>query len=354
MKNFKLINLLLIVATSLLLVNCTTDPIPGPDGKDGIDGIDGVDGISGTTECAACHNISTSEAVHASYLFSGHAAGGAVGYAGKRGSDKGNCAACHSNEGYIDYVVTGALQTSDAYENATPISCTGCHGEKHSSFDFENDGYDAALRAIEPVTLITDASYVIDFPDRSNNCALCHQPRSTGPEDNGLGLYEVTSTHWGPHHGPQSTLLEGIQGIEITGGLDYPDPGTAGHRTGTSCTKCHMGPTESNKVNGLHTFKPTKADCATCHQNGIPEEVGGLTENMATLLALLEAEGILHSEINEDGHLEVHPVKGTYPILTAEAAWNYLFLYEDASKGVHNPIYAKALIQNSLDALSAN
>ncbi len=30
MKNLKLINLLLIVATSLLLVNCTTDPIPGP------------------------------------------------------------------------------------------------------------------------------------------------------------------------------------------------------------------------------------------------------------------------------------------------------------------------------------
>ncbi|MEL4455119.1 hypothetical protein [Lutimonas vermicola] len=352
MKNSKFINLLLIVATSLLLVNCTTDPIPGPAGEDGIDGIDGVDGITGTTECASCHNISTSEAVHASYLYSGHAAGGAVGYAGKRGSDKGSCTQCHSNEGYIDYVETGTVQLSVAYENATPISCTGCHN-KHSSFDFENDGFDAALRLIDPVTLITDASVIIDFPDRSNNCVLCHQPRRTGPEDNGLGLYEVTSTHWGPHHGPQSTLLEGIQGIEITGGLDYPDKGTAGHRTGTSCTKCHMGETEPNAAKGLHTFKPTRTDCATCHQNGIPDKVDGLAENMATLLAILEAEGILESKIN-DGHLSVHPVVGTFPILTAEAAWNYLFLYEDASNGIHNPKYAKALIQNSLDALSAD
>ncbi len=69
MKNFKLINFLIIFATSLLFIQCTTDPIPGPDGQDGIDG---VDGVSGTAECAACHNVAKSEEVHASYLFSGH------------------------------------------------------------------------------------------------------------------------------------------------------------------------------------------------------------------------------------------------------------------------------------------
>jgi len=346
MKNLKLINLLLIVATSLLLVNCTTEPIypegaAGADGIDGVDGTNGIDGATGTTECAACHNISTSEAVHKSYLFSAHAAGGAVSYAGSRAS----CAQCHSNEGYVDYVTTGV--TTD-YDNPTPISCKTCH-DTHTTFDFENEGFDYALRAIGPVQLITDASYTINYMGTSNNCAECHQPRRTGPTDNGMGMYEQTSTHWGPHHGPQATVLEGIQGMEIAGSVEYPSVASAAHRTGASCTSCHMGAT-SGETDGEHTWIPTPTSCTQCHSNGIPDGVAGLDDDMHALLLLLEDAGILH----EDENGEVHPLVGTFPILTAEAAWNYLLIYEDASKGVHNPKYSKALITNSLEKLSAN
>ena len=63
---------------------------------------------------------------------------------------------------------------------------------------------------------------------------------------------------------------------------------------------------------------------------------------------ILEVHGIIH-----DGH----PNNGsfgegaTFTILEAEAAWNYLFVLEDQSNGVHNPEYAKALIGNSIEAL---
>jgi hypothetical protein len=344
MKNLKLINLLLIVATSLLLVNCTTEPIypEGPAGIDGVDGIDGTngkDGATGTTECATCHNVGKSEAVHASYLFSGHAAGGAVGYAGSRAS----CAKCHSNEGYVDYVTTGV--TTD-YENPTAISCKTCH-DTHTTFDFENEGYDYALRSIAPVQLIADASYTIDYKGTSNNCAQCHQPRRSPPTADEDGNFAVTSSHWGPHHGPQSTLLEGIQGAEIAGTLEYPAVGTASHRTGSSCTSCHMGAT-SGETDGEHTWIPTSTACTECHTAGIPNDGNGATgivEGMETLHQLLEEAGILNGG---------HPHQGTYPIVVAEGAWNYLLLLEDASKGAHNPKYAKALLNNSIEALSTD
>ena len=340
MKNIKFLSFLMI-ATSLLFIQCTTDPIPGPDGHDGVDGIDGTDGVNGTTECAVCHNVTTSEEVHSSYLYSQHAAGETVSYAGGRAS----CAQCHSNEGYVDFATTGV--TTD-YDNPTAISCTTCH-DMHTTFDFENDGYDYALRLPGAVTLITDESYSINYENGSNTCANCHQPRRTGPVDNGMGLYEQTSSHWGPHHGPQATLLEGIQGMEIAGSIEYPAPMSAGHRTGTSCTECHMGEPGAG-IDGLHTWRPTNSACTTCHSNGIPEEVTGLDATMAALLVILEEEGILH----EDENGEVHPVVGTFPILTAEAAWNYLLIMEDKSNGLHNPKYSTALLENSLEALNAD
>jgi len=347
MKNLKLINLLLIVATSLLLVNCTTEPIypegaAGADGIDGVDGTNGIDGATGTTECAACHNISTSEGVHTSYLFSAHAAGGAVGYAGNRGG----CADCHSNEGYIDYVTLGASNPEGYNGMATPISCNTCH-DTHSTFDFENEGFDYALRSFGPVDLIINdalpAPVTLNFMGTSNNCATCHQPRHEAPIDDGSGVYTVYN-RYGPHHGPQATFLEGIQGGEVAGALEYPSAGSALHRTGASCTSCHMGAT-SGETDGNHTWIPTPTSCTECHST-IPSGVAGLEEDMKALEGLLVTNGL----IDADGKI----VLGDYPIAQAQALWNYVLINEDASMGVHNPNYSKALVKNSIEALSVN
>lgn len=343
MKNLKFIGFIILLSTSFLFVQCTTDSPEaivgpaGPAGQDGINGSDGKDGTDANSSCTSCHSNSHREPIESSYLYSGHAAGGAVGYAGSRSS----CAQCHSNEGYIDYMETG-MTNPDGYANPTAISCTTCHS-KHSTFDFENDGYDYALRSFGPVTLITDETITLDYGDKSNNCASCHQPRRTGPVDDGTGMFAVTSSHWGPHHGPQSTLLEGIQGAEIVGTESYPAPGTATHRTGSSCTACHMGESEGGDDTGLHSFNPTSTACTSCHGDTAPSKVEGLEEDMATLAALLETIGIVH---------EGHPVEGTYTVQQAEAAWNYLLILEDSSNGVHNPNYAKALIKNSIEVLN--
>jgi len=341
MKKLKFIAFLIILSTSLIFVQCTNESVPGPEGVagiDGLDGVDGIDGVDGTASCTSCHSNNHRDPINSSYLYSGHAAGGAVEYAGSRSS----CARCHSNEGYIDYMTLGSTNP-DGYSDPTPISCTTCHGN-HSSFDFENDGHDFALRSFDPVTLITDETYTIDFGDKSNTCTSCHQPRRSPPtDDDGSGMFAVTSTHWGPHHGPQSTLLEGIQGAELVGTETYPAIGTAQHRTGSSCTSCHIGASEGGDDTGQHSFNPTSTACTTCHPNGAPSEVAGLAEDMEALAVLLEDVGIVY---------EGHPVEGNYTITQAEAAWNYLLIMEDSSEGVHNPGYAKALVKNSIEALN--
>lgn len=343
MKNIKFLSFLMIAAISLLFIQCTTDPIPGPsgvDGQDGTNGVDGLDGATGTTECATCHNISTSEGVHASYLFSGHAKGGAVGYAGNRGG----CADCHSNEGFIDYMTLGASNPEGYFGEATPITCTTCHGE-HASFDFENDGYDFALRLLRPTTLMTDDSYTINYEGTSNSCTFCHQPRRTAPES--VDGMSVVGSHYGPHHGPQSTFLEGIQGAELVGTLDYPVAASGVHRQGSSCTECHMGLSDGG-IDGNHTWITSSTSCTTCHPGGAPDGVAGLQEDMAVLLALCVDAGV--AEV-VDG--EVHEITGTYPSEVAWAFWNYLLVAEDSSNGTHNPDYAKALVGNSIEVLSA-
>ena len=353
MKNIKFLSFLMI-ATSLLLVQCTTDPIPGPDGQDGVDGIDGTDGTdgaSGTTECAACHNISTSEGVHASYLYSKHASGKAVRYSGygQAGGGINDCATCHSNEGFIDYVISGASSAA-GYDDFTAISCTTCHSE-HKTFDFENDGYDFALRYLRPTTLFTDETYTINYEGTSNSCTYCHQARKSPPESVG-GMSDVGG-HYGPHHGPQANFLEGLTGAELVGSLDYPAVASGPHRNGSSCTQCHMGESDGD-IDGNHTWITSSTSCATCHPGGAPDGAVGLKEDMAVLLALCVDAGVAEIEIDEEGNVSVHEVEGTYPTEVAYAFWNYLLVAEDASNGTHNPNYAKALVGNSIEVLTAD
>ncbi|MGV6845036.1 MAG: ethylbenzene dehydrogenase-related protein [Lutibacter sp.] len=49
MKNFKLLSFLMLLAASFVFIQCTSDPIPGPQGAAGTDGTNGVDGVDGAS-----------------------------------------------------------------------------------------------------------------------------------------------------------------------------------------------------------------------------------------------------------------------------------------------------------------
>ncbi len=343
MKSQKLLRCLMIIASSMLFVHCTSDyePIVG------IPGTDGADGVDGTASCIGCHSRSHRDSISDAYSLSMHAIQTMIGgQTLAEYTNRASCARCHTNEGFIEFMETGAVQ--DTVPLPTAITCTSCHSN-HNTFDFENDGPDYALRNIDPVQLIVDESYLIDIAGTSNQCVQCHQPRRSNPEDDGSGTFTITSTRWGPHHGPQSTMLEGIQGSPISGSTAYPAPKSAAHRAASSCVNCHMAKT-TDGFDGSHTFSVGNNACIVCHTNGVPTEVDGLAGDLATL------EGLLANVVSQDGTvvgiiLDGSPQEGTFTFIEAQAAWNYLFVMEDSSEGAHNPPYAKALIRNSVEAL---
>jgi hypothetical protein len=356
MKTVKQIMLVVLGLLFFALQGCSHDdyiPVPGPAGADGTNGINGIDG---TTECATCHSKAHTGPVNASYALSVHAVetlhetkdanNATITLKTSEYTNRTGCTQCHTSQGYIDKLNgdvqktgTGTALGFPAYPGGKQaISCTTCHN-KHSSFDFKNDGNDYALRqGFTAVALDTDPSYKMDM-GTSNTCVNCHQSRSLPPTSGDVKL----SSRFGPHHGPQSSLLEGIQGALIVGSTPYPAPKSAKHRSGASCVTCHMGKTTDGK-NGAHTWHPTPNACTTCHTGGAPAAVTGFAADMATLQGLLVAKGAYNATTNAF-------TTNTVPIKVAQAAWNYAMLLEDRSSGVHNPTYAKALLKNSIEAL---
>ncbi len=363
MKNLKLIGFLMILASSLMFIQCTSDPIEGlagangANGANGADGTDGVNGADGTAECVACHNVANIDHAKASYLLSVHAQETlhATQNAAKTEdfilttsdyTNRTGCVECHTSGGYIDKMNGVTLKTGAGVAEHDPaypagqqaVSCTTCHN-KHSTFDFANDGFDFALRqALMPVALTApNANYTIAMGS-SNTCVNCHQPRGLAPTTATVKL----SSRFGPHHGPQSTMLEGIQGALYVGSTVYPAPQSAGHRTGASCTSCHMGET-TDGTDGAHSWHVTENTCLECHTSGAPTEVSGYAADMATLEGLLVAKGAFSSTADAF-------TSNTVDLKVAQAAWNFAMLREDRSNGIHNPNYAKALLKNSIQA----
>lgn len=354
MKTIKKLGYLMLITSGFLFMGCTSDPIPGPpgmDGIDGLDGLDGADGVDGTTSCVSCHSVSHREPIEMAYADSPHSTGSSWA----RGTSA-SCARCHNNEGFIDFMsnlyidsLGFATANPEGYNISNPITCTGCH-DSHRSFDFANDGNDYAVRSLQAVNLFIDPSVQIDIRNssdelgRSNLCVNCHQPRDSYEIPGPTADYEITSSRFGPHNGPQATLLEGIMGANVAGSAGYPGVGSAAHRQGSSCIACHMGETTDGSDGG-HTWIPTENTCITCHTNGPPAEVTGFAGDMARLRDLLIAAGA----ITETGST----VPGTYSPQVAQATWNYRTLEADGSRGVHNPNYTKALLQNSIEALES-
>lgn len=275
-------------------------------------------------KCSDCHNETT--LVFAKRLQWDESLHGS-GESYLRGTSA-SCAGCHSSEGYVKRIATNIApnKVTEGDTNPTPPNCRTCH-QIHATYTEA----DFALRTTAPVSLYVSGK-TFDAGE-GNLCATCHQPRTAAPKLGG-GSVNITSTHWGPHYGVQSTMLLG------TGGYG-PEGSPSIHYTVVkdSCTTCHM-------VNGRHEMEANVTACQTCHAGlnnfdykGVQTEVKALFEELGELL---EAKGLLH-----DGH----PVVGVYPEQQAGALWIYRVIEPDGSFGVHNPAYTKALLQSAIDAL---
>ena len=336
MKNNRIILPGLFILIALLMLGCAgpmgEEGDPGPAGPPGPEGPVGPAGESATVfdlTCIECHNETTIiTGKRAAWDQSLHSQGDATAYAGGRAS----CAGCHSGGAFKAMVAAGLSpdQVEEGDPSPTHQDCRTCH-QIHISYT----SADWALTTTDPVNLYAfdDATYE---GGQGNLCGVCHQPRRVIAEPDTDGNIEVTSIHWGPHHGPHTAMLLGIGGAGEVAGR----PGSHYALVNDTCVACHVGENDS------HTFEPLLVPCQGCHSgiedfdlNGLQSEVEALTTQLGDRL---ESKGL---------YTDGHPVVGVYPAADAQALWNYILILEDSSRGLHNPAYTKALLEASLEAM---
>jgi hypothetical protein len=172
-----------------------------------------------------------------------------------------------------------------------------------------------------------------------NLCANCHQPRRLMDVADD-GTVDWSSTHYGPHHGPQSAMLLGLGGA---GEAAEGKPGSHATLVADTCVTCHVG------ENDDHSFEPNVAACQDCHADIEEFDFSGLQTEVQTKLDELQEALVAKGMLDEEGEAIV----GVYPETDAAALWNFIYIaHEDKSLGVHNPAYTRALLDASLAALS--
>ena len=337
--------------------------INGDDGADGAPGSDGQNGVDGNVTCLVCHSGENMLNKQAQYVLSGHKIGK---FTLEREEWGASCGRCHTPTGFQQFAEQGADAIYGNIQNAETFDCNTCHGI-HVTFE----ATDYALRTSGAVVPAYSTGPALELGGNNNLCGQCHQNRRAEPNIDKPGeTYRITSSHYGPHHGPQGNVVAGVGFAEIPGPANYPAAGTAIHLAQASCTGCHMGEFNNTKNQGGHSFAPSLNACNTCHNasnedfdyKSVQSETQLLLEELRDKLVALgvvvaeeeieyEWDEELQDHVASDPVISYHPHTGTYPMVQVQAFFNWVGLEEDRSLGVHNPAYVRALLVNSISAL---
>jgi hypothetical protein len=206
-------------------------------------------------------------------------------------------------------------------------------------------------------------------------CMNCHMSRRDAKS-----YAETTagSNRYGPHHGPQADMLAGANAYTYDKVI-----ASSAHRdvVEDACVTCHMQPREAGDAGfthaGGHTFnvawegEGTNAPvhlveaCVECHGEienfdfvrqdydndgvleGVQTEVRGLLDKLAYMLPPVGVAKTNHSPSNI-------AINNTWSRPHLKAAFNYLFVVEDGSYGIHNLSYAVGLLKASIADLSGD
>lgn len=306
-------------------------------------------------DCAQCHDSEPYHLKGQEWNNSLHA----VATRSPTGETRASCVRCHSAMGFTDYAAglpEGSRRT--AYEAITCAACHDPHGATNNP---------AMLRTMSPVALMDNKTVITDG-GKGLLCMNCHMSRRDA-----TNYVETTAggSTFGPHHGPQADMLAGANAI--TYGKEIPSSAHA-EVVEDTCVACHLQEVAASNPAfgnvGGHTFRPgwnggttnTIADdvhltgaCVQCHGEiesfdfkrsdydgdsiveGVQTEIKGLLEQLGNLLPPAGPGVTINSSF-------------TKPQL--RAAFNYLFVLEDGSYGVHNVSYAVGLLKASIADLT--
>jgi hypothetical protein len=205
-----------------------------------------------------------------------------------------------------------------------------------------------------------------------DTCMWCHRSRVDVTNMLLATGNKITSTHWGPHEGPQGDIFTGVGGYHFAGKV-Y---GQSTHQQKLSCTDCHMANVASNSGVPDHSFNPGIAACRQCHATATTFDVNGFESQVQAALTELETWFNSHGFITRasappyvpldpaqlgDGNwkLDLTVAGATLDggLLTqdqAGALYNYILVARGGAYGIHNTKYVAQLLFDSYFALTGS
>ena len=313
-----------------------------------------------------------------------------------------SCFTCHSN-----------LHTSYTAEDFKPLTNTAAvamtmwKGTKTIDLTQDEGTSNLCVKCHQPRALTTSTSLsngdVVDYVSLASNPAIVFYDNVVG---NAAPNKVLPSYRMHVHYGTAGAVYAGKGGIEFTGTQTYSN---SIHTTTASCQDCHMAPITGRA--GGHTFVAkgnfngcNVSDChtglsssSTTYWKTTRDEIKALLNTVAGKInAVGGGTPILHSETDAEANLWVGLTTGNYdgylniydpgsnpsgvwknpgstgtwtqaqkdvnnalpafPSLinaTVGAMINFQMCLRDYSLGVHNYKYTKALLQNSIETLTA-
>jgi hypothetical protein len=287
-----------------------------------------------------------------------------------------NCAACHSEPGFLDYLGADGSEAGVVNQPAAinaVIGCASCHV--------------SAAHALDTVALPSGVELTGLGPNAT--CTVCHAGRASGDRV-AQATAEIEEDTVSPdlafinvHYGIAAAVLAGGDG---RAGFHYPGrtyAGTFAHVPGAdTCVACHEP----------HTTAVAEEGCLSCHRgvtdlrdirmraadhDGDGSNAGGVHAEIAGLhTRLYEAIRAYATEVagmpiayskdahpyffaDPDGDGEVAHGGGEGPARyqswtprLLKAAYNYQVVAKDPGGYAHNPAYLLQLLHDSLESLS--
>jgi hypothetical protein len=306
-------------------------------------------------DCGQCHGALTHHVKSGEWANSMHA----VVTRDAAGDGREGCVGCHTGTGFTARM-KGATVVDTSYN---PVNCQSCH-EPHGATSPNTNAH--LVRNLMPVMLANGVQ--VTSGGSGMLCMNCHQSRQNAE------TYAATTAggaRFGPHHGPQTDMLMGTNGFSY--GQKIPSS-VHGKVVEEACVTCHMQTvdgTDPALTNvGGHTFKTSWTDadgvkhdqvaaCQNCHGSDVSSfdmakqdyDGDGVVEGVQTEVQhLLDKLALQLPPVGQPK--DSLTIDATWTRAQLEAAYNWQFVKEDRSLGVHNTAYAVGLLKASIADLS--
>jgi len=335
-------------------------------------GGDEVASWTGPQACGNCHALDAIE----------QRVAGNVAFAGTAGP-------AGADHGQLNYLATTTSKIAEStyagHSSVAEVHCTTCHdssasndphvtGETYTVGSFPlrvpSGADDQALLEKSSAVGLSDGTAAGKFR-AGNACMWCHKSRKDVTNFITAANNSLTSTHWGPHEGPQADIYTGRGGYHYAG-KTY---GNSSHQAfEDGCINCHMPDIATNQNVGDHSFAPHLETCtsAGCHATAKSFDVGGgksaMTAGIQELRVALNLKGWLTRSASApyvpltaddlaDSQLKLDLTMPGVSGLTGDeagAVYNYLLLARGSAGGVHNPLYVRELIFDSVSSITGS